>query len=139
MKTKPAERLLAFIEYKGLNRRQFLLACNLSETYIDSISNGGGIGPKAQKHISYAFPDINIAWLITGQGEMLLTGEPLPENTTPLAVEDFNLPAKKSLAEIDLPKEAFRQLLAEKDMLIQQLITDKRNLYELLNRLTSKK
>ncbi len=131
------ERILAFIDYKGLNKRRFLVACGMSETYIDSMGEGG-LGPKAQKNIATAFPELNIAWLITGQGNMLR------EDYDPSKVQNeetvqLSNAGRPKLSDVDLSKEAYRQLIAEKDRLIEQLIADKKQLYEIIERLSSRR
>ena len=131
------ERILAFIDYKGLNKRRFLVACGMSETYIDSMGDGG-LGPKAQKAIATAFPELNIAWLITGQGSMLR------EDYDPAKVQEnervrLSNAGRPKLSDADLSKEAYRQIIAEKDRLIEQLIMDKKQLYEIIERLSSRR
>lgn len=131
------ERILAFIDYKGLNKRRFLVACGMSETYIDSMGEGG-LGPKAQKAIATAYPELNIAWLITGQGTMLR------EDYDPTKVQENDRvqptnAGRPKLNDVELSKEAYRQLIAEKDRLIEQLIMDKKQLYDIIERLSSRR
>ncbi len=131
------ERILAFIDYKGLNKRRFLVACGMSETYIDSMGDGG-LGPKAQKMISTAFPELNIAWLITGQGNMLREEYDNTAVQETERVSQSNAGRPRS-ADVELSKEAYRQIIAEKDMQIEQLIKDKQQLYDIINRLSSRR
>lgn len=62
-------RLLEFIKSKDISNRKFLLNCGLSETYISTLT-GNPSGDTITK-IEEAYPDLNIQWLKTGEGEML--------------------------------------------------------------------
>jgi hypothetical protein len=63
------ERLKTFVKYTGLPVYKFEARCGLSNGYISSMRRG--IGYKALEQISETFPELNTAWLQTGQGEML--------------------------------------------------------------------
>ena len=69
METTVKERLLAFIEYKGMSKNKFETLCGLSKRYVSNISQS--IQPGVCKRISLKFPDLNMGWLLTGEGEML--------------------------------------------------------------------
>ena len=80
MCTTVKERLVAFIEYKGLSKNRFEAMCGLSKRYVSNISKS--IQPKICKKISLIFPELNTGWLMTGEGEMLKTTEPTaPESS----------------------------------------------------------
>lgn len=63
------DRLLDFVAYTGLSRRKFQEKINVSNSYIQNISEG--IGADVMNRISIQFPDLNTSWLLTGEGEML--------------------------------------------------------------------
>lgn len=63
------DRLLDFVAYTGLSRRKFQERINVSNSYIQNISEG--IGADVMNRISNAFPDLNTSWLLTGEGEMI--------------------------------------------------------------------
>ena len=69
MESTVKERLLAFIEYKGLSKNKFETMCGLSKRYVSNISQS--ISPSASKRISLTFPDLNMGWVLSGDGEML--------------------------------------------------------------------
>ena len=68
------ERLIAFVEFKGLSKNKFEMMCGLSKRYVSNISKS--IQPEICKKISLVFPDLNTGWLMTGDGEMLKAAEP---------------------------------------------------------------
>lgn len=63
------DRLLDFVAYTGLSRRKFQERINVSNSYIQNISEG--IGADVMNRISIQFPDLNTSWLLTGEGEMI--------------------------------------------------------------------
>lgn len=62
------ERLLQFIEYKGLDKAAFEREASLSNGFVDK--SGNNTRTSSLDKISTAFPELNIAWLRTGEGEM---------------------------------------------------------------------
>ena len=63
------DRLILFIESKGLSKNKFEEICGLSKRYVSNISVS--IQPDKIKKISLKFPELNTGWLMTGEGEML--------------------------------------------------------------------
>lgn len=63
------ERLKEFIRYLGITVQQFENKCEFSNGYVNSIRNT----PGADKidRIIREYPNLNRAWLMTGEGEML--------------------------------------------------------------------
>lgn len=67
MSTK--ERLKKYVKSQGLTISAFEKAINVSNGYINSISKG--IGGENLMAIIEKSPNLNINWLLTGEGEML--------------------------------------------------------------------
>lgn len=63
------ERLLIFIRYKNLNNSTFEKIMSLSNGYINSMRKG--LGYDKLEHLSISFPELNMGWLLTGEGPML--------------------------------------------------------------------
>lgn len=63
------ERLVAYLEHKGINKSEFGRMIGVSNAYISSIRKS--IQPDKVERISVAFPDLNVSWLVTGEGDML--------------------------------------------------------------------
>lgn len=72
MDTNVKERLVAFIEYKGLSKNKFETKCGLSRRYVSNISRS--ISPEMIKKISLTFPELDMGWILTGEGKMLKDG-----------------------------------------------------------------
>ena len=73
------ERMLEFIESMNLSKKEFETASGLSNGYLNNCK--GNVGAAKLEGILTAYPQLNRTWLLTGEGEMLIT------DTTPLNVE----------------------------------------------------
>lgn len=69
MESTVKERLIAFINYLGMSKNAFENACGLSTRYVSNIS--ASVSPDKLKQISLKHPELNVEWLLTGQGDML--------------------------------------------------------------------
>lgn len=61
-------RLAAYLDAIGVNKSEFGRAIGVSSAYISSIRKS--IQPDKLDKISQAYPDLNITWLLTGEGNM---------------------------------------------------------------------
>lgn len=73
------ERMLDFIERMNLTKKEFELASGLSNGYLNNCK--GNVGAAKLEGILTAYPQLNRTWLLTGEGEMLIT------DTAPRIVE----------------------------------------------------
>lgn len=62
-------RLLEYIRYKGMTGYGFSKEAGLSGNFMQW--GAKGVSSKAMHKIGQAFPDLNLQWVATGQGEML--------------------------------------------------------------------
>lgn len=60
---------MAFIEFKGISKSRFESTCGLSNGYLNQLRHSPG--PEKLARIASSFPDLNTAWLLTGEGDML--------------------------------------------------------------------
>lgn len=63
------DRILKFIEIKGITVQNFEQICGLSNAAVSKM--GDNTRRSTLDKISKHFPDLNITWLLTGKGEML--------------------------------------------------------------------
>lgn len=109
------ERLKQIIEYYNITPHAFSQKIGVSEGTVRKILNENTtIRSDNLEKISQTFTDIDLHWLITGQGEMLLSGRSKPKQET--ATGDPN--ALKMIA--DLAREN-GHLQAEVDELKNKL------------------
>ena len=66
------DRLIQFIAYLGIGQGKFEKKCGLSNAYVANIRVS--ISPKKLQQITQHCPELNPAWLMTGEGEMLRSG-----------------------------------------------------------------
>lgn len=74
MNTK--SRLLQFIDYLGITVAEFERSVGFSNGYIRNISKS--IQPSKAEKISSVYPEVNIGWVLSGEGEMLKSDNPAP-------------------------------------------------------------
>lgn len=83
------ERLIAFIDYKGISKNKFEILCGLSKRYVSNISKS--ISPDVAERISLNFPELNMGWILTGDGEMLKSSPAVSDGTVGIPVEMLRL------------------------------------------------
>lgn len=66
------ERFYQFMAFKRLRPRWVEKACGLSNGYLGKqLKNKGSFGGSIVSRIEKRFPELNITWLLSGEGEML--------------------------------------------------------------------
>ena len=105
------ERLVTFIKYKELSTRAFEESCSLSNGFVANISKS--IGAEKLLSILSKYPELNIYWLINGEGEMLQAAE----SETNVIVDQMLQDRNKERALHDLQ---INQLLDQNSELIRQ-------------------
>ena len=65
------ERILEFIEAKGTTKSIFLKNTGLKRGFLDADKLSQAVNDKQIYAILSAYSDINIEWLVTGEGPML--------------------------------------------------------------------
>jgi|GEM_PF-4971961 len=63
------ERLIEYLKYKGISQYKFQESIGASNGYINSMRKGIGVDKLEQVRSKY--PDLDIKWLLTGDGTML--------------------------------------------------------------------
>lgn len=66
------ERLLQFISNENIEKARFEKESGLSNGFVDKV--GSSIRSKSLDKIRKRFPHLSISWLLTGEGNMLNTG-----------------------------------------------------------------
>lgn len=121
------QRLNEFIDYKGYSIREFERKISTSNGTISRyLSKDTDIQAGILMKIHDIFPEINLDWLITGRGSMLISQKTEPEKPQP-AAPDLHLNA-----EID----KLKAILSEKDARIsdlQERIESQRHFLDMLS------
>ncbi|MCC8037322.1 MAG: hypothetical protein LIP02_04190 [Bacteroidales bacterium] len=63
------QRLTQYLDAKRISKAEFGRAIGVSKAYISSMRSS--IAPDKLNKIQKCYPDLDIAWLLTGEGEML--------------------------------------------------------------------
>lgn len=69
-------RILQFINERGMVKSSFFKKTGLKRGFLDSDKLSQTVSDKNLEAILRAFPELNIEWLITGDGDMLKTSNP---------------------------------------------------------------
>jgi len=82
------ERILQFIDYKGISKQKFFVETGLKRGFLDADKLFTSIPDIFIATIIAKYPEINLEWLLTGNGEMIKSAE----NNVPIKVpENSNL------------------------------------------------
>lgn len=85
---KSIERLMQYIDYKGLNKRAFEVNNDLSNGYLGKqLSRNADLGEGILTKILDNCPDLSPEWLLTGKGEMIISN---------LEIEEIKKPSQNS-------------------------------------------
>ena len=76
------ERLIQFIAHLGLRNAEFERTCGLSNGFVQNTNDR--IRRASLNQIQSAYPQLNMDWLVNGNGEMLLPEDQHPTNLTEL-------------------------------------------------------
>lgn len=77
---KTIDRLIEFIEYAGLSARQFDISIGAANGYtLRMKKNHASIGSDVIETVLRTYPQLNVVWLLTGEGNMIKT-EVRPED-----------------------------------------------------------
>jgi len=86
--SKTINRIMLVIKHLGISARQFDISIGTANGYILRMQkNNASVGSDVIERIIQLYPQINLVWLITGEGNMLL--EKTKTSTTNLEIEQY--------------------------------------------------
>lgn len=111
------ERLKQYIDFKGISVAAFERSIGMANaSFGKSLKKQGAIGTDKLENILNIYPDISPAWLLKGEGNMILTGEVSQPTQEPAPTYLLNMVNEKDLTireqaeEIGGLRERIRQL-----------------------------
>lgn len=122
------ERFYQFMDYKHFRPRWVEIECGLSNGYLGKQrKNKGSFGGAILLRIEKRFPELNISWLLSGEGEML--------NTTygEVKMETMNTVEEES-ASYGLVLREVLPILKQQISQLEAALLDKQKLIEMLER-----
>lgn len=75
------QRLKEYLKYKGVNASEFGRTIGVSSAFVSSIRVS--VQPDKVERIALYYPDLNIEWLLTGEGSMLKCADLYVKEKTP--------------------------------------------------------
>lgn len=115
------DRFLQYIKYKGITENKATRACGLAQGLLNQAKTGkSDLGDKSINKISNIYQDLNIHWLLTGEGEMLK--------------DDTQTDETPNENRVDIPREAFDQIskLTETIMKLTETVLSQQKTIEAL-------
>lgn len=94
------ERIIRYLKFHKIKQGEFCEQIGVAKTYINSIRSS--ISPEKLSIIGEVYPDLNIEWLLTGEGSMLKgedTQTTVAEGTDYRLVPMYNLDARGGFAD----------------------------------------
>ena len=74
---KPIERIAVYLHFKSISPHSFERSIHLSNGYYSKqLKNLGSVGSDILIKIHQYFPDLNILWVLTGEGQMIHENHP---------------------------------------------------------------
>lgn len=135
MQNNVKSRLIEFLKFKSISQKAFAQSVGVSAGFVNAIRVS--IQPKTLEKISNVYPDLNITWLLTGVGPMLLDVAP-PAQVSSVnsavamhgnAITNESAGGESSVSqELKMAQqkiEALEKLLDEKERLIKVLLDKK--------------
>lgn len=71
IETTVKDRLLEFIKHKELSKTRFEKSIGASNGYVNNVNNG--LSPDKKEKIAKKYPELNMGWLLSGEGDMFKT------------------------------------------------------------------
>ena len=107
------ERLKAYLKHNNISQSAFAEAIGASAGYVNAIAKS--IGPDKIPIIKTIFTDLNIDWLLTGEGSMLKnTDQPVSQGGEDATLSEADLNNSNTM------KKYLDQVLRQNEELIRQ-------------------
>lgn len=116
---KPIERIAVYLHFKSISPHAFERNIHLSNGYYSKqLKNLGSVGSDILIKIHHHFPDLNILWVLTGAGQMLMEEA---NKLNSLQVDEFAFryeSENKKIKNMESDLEKLNTLIKDKEKII---------------------
>ena len=119
---KPIERIAIFIHFKKISPHAFEQKIELSNGYFSKqLKHLGSVGSDILIKIYHAYPELDILWILTGEGQMLKEDVQQNEHINEIILEDFTnkyTSENKKLKKLENDFDKLQTSLSDKEKII---------------------
>jgi len=119
---KPIERIEIFMHFKKITPHAFEQKIDLSNGYFSKqLKNLGSVGSDILIKIYLAYPELDILWILTGEGQMLKLAEQESQQIDNIILEDFTnkyTSENKKLKKLENDFDKLQTSLTDKEKII---------------------
>jgi hypothetical protein len=119
---KPIERIALFIHFKKITPHAFEQKIDLSNGYFSKqLKHLGSVGSDILIRIHHAYSDLDILWVLLGEGQMLKQAEQESQQIDDVILEDFTnkyTSENKKLKKLENDFDKLQTSLSDKEKII---------------------
>ena len=119
---KPIERIALFIHFKKITPHAFEQKIDLSNGYFSKqLKHLGSVGSDILIRIHHAYSDLDILWVLLGEGQMLKQAEQESQQIDDIILEDFTnkyTSENKKLKKLENDFDKLQTSLTDKEKII---------------------
>jgi hypothetical protein len=119
---KPIERIAIFIHFKKITPHAFEQKIELSNGYFSKqLKHLGSVGSDILIRIHHAYSDLDILWVLLGEGQMLKQAEQESQQIDDIILEDFTnkyTSENKKLKKLENDFDKLQTSLSDKEKII---------------------
>jgi len=119
---KPIERIALFIHFKKITPHAFEQKIDLSNGYFSKqLKHLGSVGSDILIRINHAYSDLDILWVLLGEGQMLKQAEQESQQIDDIILEDFTnkyTSENKKLKKLENDFDKLQTSLSDKEKII---------------------
>jgi hypothetical protein len=119
---KPIERMAVYIQFKKISPHAFEKKIELSNGYFSKqLKHLGSVGSDILIRIHHTYSDINVLWILTGEGQMLKEDDLHCEQVDSSILEDFTnkyTSENKKLKKLENDFDQLQTSLSDKEKII---------------------
>ncbi|MBL7696529.1 MAG: hypothetical protein JNK79_00150 [Chitinophagaceae bacterium] len=125
---KVTDRLQEYLNLRNISPYTFERTCGIANGYLKKQMKGkGSIGSEIVERITEKYKDLNVTWLLTGKGNMLITNYPVNEQVYSMADKEQEYTRHEQTV----------KSLREKILILENALADKEKIIKLLEKQAS--